>query len=126
MRTKGAALGTATNWALNFMVVEITPIGIQTLGWRFYIIWTVLNFAFVPTIYLFYPETSNRTLEDIDRYFRENNDVFVHNVPDAIATKRPTHYVELEQELVHRNASISGTKKDLAEQRGSVELQESV
>lgn len=31
MRTKGAALGTASNWAFNFMVVEITPIGIQSL-----------------------------------------------------------------------------------------------
>ena len=25
------------------MVVEITQIGIQTLQWKFYIIWTVLN-----------------------------------------------------------------------------------
>ena len=31
MRAKGAALGTATNWIFNFMVVEITPIGIQTV-----------------------------------------------------------------------------------------------
>ena len=30
------------------MVVEITPIGIKTLGWKFYIIWTVLNGSFVP------------------------------------------------------------------------------
>jgi len=30
------------------MVVEITPIGIKTLNWKFYIIWTVLNGSFVP------------------------------------------------------------------------------
>ena len=75
MRTKGAALGTASNWAFNFMVVEITPIGIQSLGWKFYIIWTVLNASFVPIVYLFYPETADRTLEDVDRLFRENQDV---------------------------------------------------
>ena len=51
------------------MVVEITPIGINSLGWKFYIIWTVLNGAFVPVIYLFYPETAGRALEDIDRLF---------------------------------------------------------
>ena len=34
------------------MVVEITPIGIQSLGWQFYIIWTVFNAAFVPIVYL--------------------------------------------------------------------------
>lgn len=63
MRTKGAALGTASNWAFNFMVVEITPIGIQNLHWKFYVIWTIFNASFVPIVYLFYPETADRTLE---------------------------------------------------------------
>lgn len=44
-------------------VVEITPIGIQTLHWKFYIVWTVLNFSFIPCIYFLYPETAGRTLE---------------------------------------------------------------
>lgn len=35
MRTKGAAVATATNWLTNFIVVEITPIGIQDIGWKF-------------------------------------------------------------------------------------------
>lgn len=75
MRTKGAALGTASNWAFNFMVVEITPIGIQSLQWKFYIIWTIFNASFIPIVYLLYPETADRTLEDVDRFFRENQDV---------------------------------------------------
>lgn len=107
MRTKGAGLATATNWAMNFMVVEITPVGIQALGYRFYIIWTVLNFSFVPIIYLFYPETANRALEDIDLFFRENQGVFVHRNPEAISTKRPARYIEMEKELV------DGAKKDM-------------
>lgn len=41
----------------NFIVVEITPIGIQNLGWRFWIVWTVTNALFFPVIYFFYPET---------------------------------------------------------------------
>lgn len=105
MRTKGAALGTATNWALNFMVVEITPIGISSLGYQFYIIWTVLNLAFVPIIYLFFPETANRALEDVDLFFRENHGILVFNNEEAVSTKRPARYVEIEQELVDRNAS---------------------
>lgn len=77
MKTKGAALGTATNWLCNFIVVEITPIGISSLGWKFYIIWTVFNGAFVPLVYLFYPETAGRTLEDIDKYFMDHDNIFV-------------------------------------------------
>ncbi|KAF4636964.1 hypothetical protein G7Y89_g1102 [Cudoniella acicularis] len=96
MRTKGAALGTAANWIFNFMVVEITPIGIETLGWRFYIIWTAFNASFVPIVYLFYPETSDRTLEDIDRLFRENGDIFIFKDKNAIPAKRLLAYFERE------------------------------
>ena len=113
MRTKGAALGTATNWIVNFMVVEITPIGIQSLQWRFYIIWTVFNFSFVPIVYLFYPETSDRTLEDIDRFFRDNQRIFVHTDPNARQSKRPQAYIEHTQREMHRNSSIvSGLDND--------------
>jgi len=48
MRTKGAALGTASNWIANYIVVQITPTGIAHLGWRFYLIWMVFNALFVP------------------------------------------------------------------------------
>ncbi|KAJ5151581.1 hypothetical protein N7492_009876 [Penicillium capsulatum] len=116
MRTKGASIGTATNWAMNFMVVEITPIGIESLGWKFYIIWTVLNLSFVPTIYFFYPETANRQLEDIDLFFRDHKSLLVHNIPEAISTARPARYVEIEQDLVGRHKSISEAKKEAAGQ----------
>lgn len=107
MRTKGAALGTATNWIFNFMVVEITPIGINSIHWKFYIIWTVLNFSFVPIVYCLYPETSDRTLEDMDRFFRENHDPLVFRHKDAISTKRPLAYIEHEQDEVRRTSSVN-------------------
>lgn len=97
MRTKGAALGTAANWIFNFMVVEITPIGIESLGWKFYIIWTVLNASFVPIVYLFYPETADRSLEDIDRLFRENSNVLVFKDRNMVCKTRPHHLFEREE-----------------------------
>lgn len=107
MRTKGAALGTATNWIFNFMVVEITPPGIESLHWRFYIIWTVFNFAFIPTVYFFYPETAGRTLEDIDRFFAApHTPLLVFRDKEAISSKRPRQYIEAEQQDVRRNSSI--------------------
>ncbi|KAI4207104.1 MAG: hypothetical protein LQ348_000688 [Seirophora lacunosa] len=117
MRTKGAALGTAMNWACNFMVVEITPIGIQTLHWRFYIIWTVFNAAFVPIVYLFYPETAGRTLEDIDRFFREDAKVLVFRDKDAISEKRPLKYVEHEQSEIRRNSSVVSVNPEIVRKR---------
>lgn len=75
MRTKGAAAATATDWYViakstylvgyfltkyritNFIVVEVTPIGIQSIGWKFWIVWTATNAVFLPILYFFYPET---------------------------------------------------------------------
>ncbi|EYE94652.1 sugar porter family MFS transporter [Aspergillus ruber CBS 135680] len=125
MRTKGAALGTATNWATNFMVVEVTPVGIKNLGWKFYIIWTVFNFAFIPTVYFFYPETANRSLEDIDRFFHENSSLFVNGNPEAVNIKRPARYVEIEKELVNQSATVASAKQEMSGlegQAGHVEV----
>jgi hypothetical protein len=100
MRTKGAALGAATNWILNFMVVEVTPIGIQNLGWRFYIIWIVLNAVIIPTVYLFYPETAGRSLEDMDEYFRTNPPVLVFRDKEVTSSKRPEKYKAKDEHII--------------------------
>ncbi|KAJ9641523.1 hypothetical protein H2201_004007 [Coniosporium apollinis] len=107
MRAKGAALGTATNWIFNFMVVEITLPGIESLGWQFYIIWTVFNGAFVPIVYFFYPETAGRSLEDLDRYFHDKPSLFVNRDKDAISSKRPQKYIEYEEGEIRRHSSVS-------------------
>ncbi|KAF4547697.1 Sugar (and other) transporter-like protein 9 [Elsinoe fawcettii] len=102
MRTKGAAVSTASNWLMNFVIVEITPIGIQNLGWRFWIVWTVLNAISLPIFYLFYPETANRSLEDMDDYYRHDPNVVVIKDNDAVSARRPTKYVTREKEQVDR------------------------
>ena len=68
------------------------PIGIQSLQWKFYIIWTVFNASFVPIVYFFYPETANSTLEDMDRLFREDQSIVVSGIrlPLASAVFSPT------------------------------------
>ncbi len=51
------------------MIVQITPIAIQNIGWKTYIIFAVLNSLWVPIIYLFFPETKGLELEAVDRLF---------------------------------------------------------
>ena len=50
-------------------MIEITPIGIATIGWKLYIIFAVFNACFVPLVYFFVPETAGFSLEAVDYYF---------------------------------------------------------
>jgi sugar porter (SP) family MFS transporter len=68
-RNLGGSLATAGNWISNYCVVLVTPDGIANLNWRYYIIYTVLNFAFAPIVFFFYVETAQLTLEQIDDKF---------------------------------------------------------
>ncbi|USW58340.1 Putative major facilitator, sugar transporter, major facilitator superfamily [Septoria linicola] len=69
IRTKAASLASASNWIFTFLVVEITPVSIKSIGYRTYIYFAIFNACFLPLIYFFYPETRNLSLEQIDRLF---------------------------------------------------------
>jgi len=114
MRTKGAALGTASNWISNYIVVQITPLGIANLGWRFYLIWVVFNAIFVPLIWLVYPETANRHLEDIDRLYRENkNMVFVFRNKEATQVERPQRFIDADEERLNLSRVPPRSQQDM-------------
>ncbi|KAF2262137.1 general substrate transporter [Lojkania enalia] len=68
-RTKMQAIASGWNWMFVFVVVKITPISFDNIGWRTFIIFAVLNAAFIPMVYCFYPETKGITLEDIPLLF---------------------------------------------------------
>lgn len=53
MRITGAGVATATNWICNYVVVLVTPVAIQNIKWRYYIIYAALNLSFVPIVKFF-------------------------------------------------------------------------
>ncbi|KAI1083445.1 general substrate transporter [Whalleya microplaca] len=99
-RTRAAAAATATNWMSGFITVQFTKVGVDNLGWGFYLIFAGFCWSFLPIIFLFYPETSHRTLEDMNEIFKRSNSPFVFM--DSILTQqdRPQFYVEAEQRRV--------------------------
>lgn len=92
----------ATNWIMNYMVAQVTPPGIANLGYKFWIIWAVLCASFVPITYFFYPETANRTLEDIDRYFAEHDNILVFRDKVATQLSRPEMWEQMDAEVARR------------------------
>ncbi|OTA60694.1 general substrate transporter [Hypoxylon sp. EC38] len=68
-RAKANATSTCTNWLFNFLIVMVTPIMIDRIGWGTYLFFAVINACFLPVIWFFYPETAKRSLEEIDIIF---------------------------------------------------------
>lgn len=69
------AVSTATVWSFNFLLALITPIGFATIGSNYYIIFAIINALMVPSIYFFFPETKDRTLEEIDEIFAQSKNI---------------------------------------------------
>ncbi|KAI5452308.1 hypothetical protein NCC49_000871 [Naganishia albida] len=71
MRAKGSSISTAANWICNFAIVEMTPSAIANIGYKFYIIFAILNALWVPVIYFMFPELRGYSLEAVDQLFSE-------------------------------------------------------
>lgn len=76
LRAAISAVSTAAVWMFNFLLAEVTPVGFNTISYRYYIIFAVLNAAIVPTVYFFFPETNGRSLEEIDEIFLRSESIW--------------------------------------------------
>ncbi|KAJ5449992.1 uncharacterized protein N7458_006441, partial [Penicillium daleae] len=69
LRSYGVGLGAATQWLFNFVITEITPRAIHSIGWKTFIMFGVFCTANGVFVTLFVKETKGRTLEDMDLIF---------------------------------------------------------
>ncbi|KAF7870063.1 uncharacterized protein EAF02_009253 [Botrytis sinoallii] len=76
VRVPITAMSTGSAWIFNFIVAEITPVGFATIGWRYYIIYACINlFLILPGVYLFFPKTNGRHLEEVDQIFLRSKSI---------------------------------------------------
>lgn len=69
MRNMGSAVAMVVNWVFVYVVVLVTPTGIDNIGWRFYIIFAVLNAVWILSIIYLYVETAGFSLDEVDHVF---------------------------------------------------------
>ncbi len=54
----------------------VTPIAIDTIGWRYYIVFAVIAACVPVSVYFLFPETMGRNLEEIDLIFKDSPSVW--------------------------------------------------
>lgn len=69
LRAQGNGFG-ITGWAIGVgMTTLVNPIMFDSIKSRSYFLLAGLNLIWIPIVYLFYPETRNRSLESIEGLF---------------------------------------------------------
>ncbi|KAL2676495.1 hypothetical protein Neosp_010253 [[Neocosmospora] mangrovei] len=69
LRHVGSSVAAFSEWLWTFVIALITPYAIDTAGWKFYILFCVMILLNIPFTYFFLPETSGKTLEELDYVF---------------------------------------------------------
>lgn len=112
MRNVGTSASTTTNWVFVYVIVLITPIGIDNLGWRFYLMFGFFNAAFFPLVWFFYLETAKLSLEQIDRVFEIKSEQ-----GNAVTWKRAREQALGEGPLLERQGARSVDEKSSLEEK---------
>ena len=84
----------------------ITPVALNTIGWKYYLLYVAVAACIHVTVYFFYPETMGRNLEEIDLMFRQSPSVWK---TVRFAKTRP---IGMPQEFAHDK---SGEETDFVE-----------
>ena len=97
----------------NFLVAEVTPVAFTDIGWRYFIVYCALNAAWVPIVFLFFPETAGRSLEEIDEIFAQSKSIWD---PVKVAKSLPKRHlvdvVEKHPETKPETSHVEHSEKD--------------
>jgi hypothetical protein len=106
-----ASISTANHWLWNFVVVMVTPVALDTIGYRYYIMYTILSACIPFLVHFFYPETMNRNLELLNHVFRDASSPWqivsmARNLPQGEVT---------EADFIARNEKSDGSSVEMKE-----------
>jgi hypothetical protein len=77
MRSKGMTLNVSSFSAINLFWLELAPTAFRNIHWKFYLVFICLSVCNAFVVYLFFPDTLGRPLEEIAQLFgdevEENN-----------------------------------------------------
>jgi MFS family permease len=113
VRAAVSAVSTATVWAFNFLLAQVTPVGFSTIGSRYYIVFAVVNAAIVPSVYFFFPETKGRTLEEIDEIFAQSKNIFDPPRVARAMQKRTVHVGESNSDAENTGSNDDVLKEEV-------------
>ncbi|PGG97672.1 hypothetical protein AJ79_09131 [Helicocarpus griseus UAMH5409] len=81
VRGKAVALATSSNWAFNFALGYFVPPAFVNIQWKTYILFAVFCAAMFIHVFFMFPETSGKTLEEVEGIFTDPDGIKYIGVP---------------------------------------------
>jgi hypothetical protein len=69
IRTVGVAVSYIGLHITIIVLVQITPIALASISWRYFLIFVISSGIYIFIFYFFYPETKGKTLEELEGIF---------------------------------------------------------
>jgi len=91
IRATGGGVSTFCSFLIQIILAQASPTALANIGWRYYIFFVVMNLTVLVVTYFCVPETSGRTLEEVNEVF---NDRFVTVRLEEAAADGKTEPVE--------------------------------
>ncbi|WFD34223.1 hypothetical protein MCUN1_001060 [Malassezia cuniculi] len=127
IRAPASALSTTTNWIWNFTVVMISPPAFKNLRNHTFTMFGAFNLMFIPFVYMFFPETKRRGLEEMDLFFAEQHETgfwkasrFMTTACYLSITRPYLSSAELDEELKIREGEGKSDNNEYIERDGDV------
>lgn len=108
-RARGTSLSTSMNYMTNFWLGLYMPEALNAASWKVYFIFGSINFCCAAAGYLFYPETSGRTFEELDLLFTPQRKTLVFLDKDTSKWRRFTKQGILSNYPVEAAEILQGT-----------------
>lgn len=89
--------------ATNLLWLELSPTAFANIEWKFYLVFICLSFCNAFVIYLFFPDTLGRPLEEIAQLFGDDMDMEDNEYQNANLSEKDS---EKEQEGHVEEASV--------------------
>ncbi|UTT88378.1 hypothetical protein NDA17_004408 [Ustilago hordei] len=74
IRAIGTGFSLFGQFAATLILLQTAPIGFQNVGWKYYLVIVSCSFVYFWIIYFLFPETANKTLEEIGIAFGDDPD----------------------------------------------------
>ncbi|KAH8557045.1 sugar transporter [Umbelopsis sp. PMI_123] len=122
LRAKALGITTAANWLFNFAISQLAPPMLSGIHWGTYLVFAIFCAIMAFIVWLEFPETKGKSLEEIDLIFSgqlKDDDLGVHHPATAAAALTQLERMKFSEKYSNRETSfgnaIEGALKRVAD-----------